>query len=51
MQVFAHMFELGCQADLDCVAVNKIIQAQGTMVICAVVEGGLEDSEDEDGEY
>ncbi|KAF8449008.1 WD40-repeat-containing domain protein [Boletus edulis BED1] len=29
-------------------SVNKIIQAQGTVVLCAVVEGGLEDSDDDE---
>ena len=46
------MIELVCPAYLGHVGVNKIIQAQGTVVLGAVVEGGVEDSDDDDdGQY
>lgn len=47
------MIELRWQTDLSRIAVNKVIQVQGSVVICAVVEGGLEESDDDDddGQY
>lgn len=38
-------------ANLGLTAVNKVIQSHGTVVLGAVVEGGIEDEEDEDGQY
>lgn len=45
------MIKLGCLANVCYLAVNKIIQAQGNVVLCAVVEGGLEDFDDDEGQY
>ncbi|KAG8220956.1 WD40-repeat-containing domain protein [Butyriboletus roseoflavus] len=42
------VINLGCPANLGHIAVNKIVQKQGSVVLCAVAEGGLDESDDDD---